>query len=99
MYLTTLKTREKQLNAKATVYALCVADEVPVLVISLIDIVTRRAVITTRFDLLITLASTATIIGILMNGAHINMGMFPALSTDVVEKRSILKCRDALTSE
>jgi hypothetical protein len=83
------------LRTSATQYARCVDVLISSVLISRRVMVTIRAVITTRFERLITFASTTTIVGILMRGASMSMGIFPALSTDVVEKMSILKCRDA----
>ena len=61
--------------------------------------VTSNEVITTRLDRFITLARTTTMVGIFTSGANSNIGMLPALSTEVVENRSRLNCKDALTSE
>ncbi|KAJ1467933.1 hypothetical protein T484DRAFT_1755488 [Baffinella frigidus] len=98
-YLATLQMSEITANVSATQYARCVASPISVLIISRIDMVTSSAVITTRFERLITLAMTTTIVGILTRGASNSMGMLPALSTDVVENKSMLKTSDALTSE
>lgn len=99
MYLTTLNANETVANASATQYAWCDDASASISVISRRDIVTRRAVITTKLERLITFAITTIMVGIFTRGANISIGIFPALSTDVVEKKSILKRSDALTSE
>jgi hypothetical protein len=91
MYLMTLQMSDTQPSANAIQNERCVAREIDVSDISLMDIVTSSAVITTRLERLITLARTTTMVGILIRGAHSSIGILPALSTDVVENRSMLK--------
>ena len=58
---------------------------------------TNSAVINTKLNLSTTFAITIIIVGILTSGANISIGIFPALSTAVVDKISVLKRRDAFT--
>lgn len=98
-YFKTLKINEMEDNTNATQYAWCEDASAFMSVISRIDMVTNNAVITTKLDRLMTFVITTIIVGILTSGANISIGILPALSTEVVEKKSVLNRRDAFTSE